>query len=259
VYAPHPARITGRSAPAIAATARSRAAAGGAIAVSGRQDAPEQYGSVERELLDVVRDRDLRHAALDQGVLDGRGHDLDRLCRVVDGRVVDRDRPEEGVLVDLLEPSRPGVLVLDLARERDHGRVVLLRVVEAGREVRRPRPADGQAGRRHARQLVIGRRGHRAVSLVPDHDVLEGGVAAHGVHEPERGGARDAEDVPDAERGELGHDQVRDRPFPGPARLVHHHERVLCSAADRAAPVVGQGGERRPRRRPVDGSPAASS
>ncbi|KAF5030127.1 hypothetical protein DSECCO2_641330 [anaerobic digester metagenome] len=72
-------------------------------------------GCIKRFSLDIVRERELGNAAGDGSVTQRPGEEFDRRRRVGDGVVEDRDRPEEGVLVDLLDAAGPGILRLDLA------------------------------------------------------------------------------------------------------------------------------------------------
>lgn len=58
-------------------------------------------------LLHIVRNGYLRHPFPEDGELQGQMHESSGQCLVVDGVVVLRDGPEEGVLVDLLVPPGP--------------------------------------------------------------------------------------------------------------------------------------------------------
>ena len=120
------------------------------------------------------------------------------------------DVREHGGQVDVLERAAAEHLRGDLARDRDHGSPVDLRVVETGEQVRRPRPGDGEAGGRPPGQLAVRRRSERGGALVADADVGElspGLGTSHGVGEAQVGVPDHAEHVGDA---------------PGDERLDHH-------------------------------------
>ena len=98
---------------------------------------------IQRRFLDRVRYRELGNAPLKDRMLQRTGEQEDCRLRVRNGIVINRDRTEEGILVDLLDPPGPGILDPRLAVQGDHRCVIFLSVVEPGSKVGSPRAGDG--------------------------------------------------------------------------------------------------------------------
>src|SRR5439155_13234033 len=91
----------------------------------------------------------------------------------VDGRGPGRHVTEHGREVDVLERAPAEDLRRDLPRDRDDRRLVELGVVQAGQQVRRTRPGDGETGGGTAGQLAVRAGRERRRALVADPDVRQ--------------------------------------------------------------------------------------
>ena len=69
----------------------------------------------KRHLLNVVWYRQLGNTMPESGIFQRTGQDKNGFISVIDGIVVNRDRPEECVLINLLNTSRTGILGFDLS------------------------------------------------------------------------------------------------------------------------------------------------
>jgi hypothetical protein len=87
------------------------------------------------------------------GALDGDGGQLGVVAARLHGGGGDRDVLEDGREVEVLERATAADLGRHLAGDRDHGRLVQLRVVQTGQQVGRARPRDREARGRSPGEL----------------------------------------------------------------------------------------------------------
>ena len=127
-----------------------------------------------RECLNLVREHQVRDAAMQDGALACQVHQLGEATRVEDRLTPLRDLAEGGLKVDFLESARPQHLRVDLPRERQHRRTVHVRIPEPGQQICRAGACDAQAGRGAAGELAVGRRGEGRGPFVANPDVAQG-------------------------------------------------------------------------------------
>ena len=124
-----------------------------------------------------------------------------------------RHRAEHGLVVELLERLAPALVARDLADEHDQRRRVLARGVDAGRRVRRARPAGDEAQPGAAGELAVGVGGVGRGAFVPAVDDAERvAMRVEPVEQSEVGLAGHAE----RQVGAVRHQRVRQHLSPRP-------------------------------------------
>src|SRR5437868_3008018 len=160
---------------------------------------------------DVFRKLDVgRPWLLETREAEGLADDLGRRLADADPRAPFRDRAEHAHDVDVLVRFLMRAFETDLARDRDEGSAVDLRVGDSGDEIRGTRPECGQAdtGIRRETTVHIGHEG--GALLVPGEHELDLLALREGGVERERLLARDTEDVPNALVLQAFHQELRD-------------------------------------------------
>ena len=128
------------------------------------------------QVLDLVRQHEVRDVALDDGVLHRQRGELGGVRRREHGLGPFGDGVERLRQRHLLERAGPDDLGLDLSGERDDRHAVDLGVPQAGQEIGRARAGDREARRGAAGELGVARRRERGRTLVADADIGEASV-----------------------------------------------------------------------------------
>ena len=121
-------------------------------------------------------------AALYERVLAREAHQLPVIGVALHRLREQRDVGERRGEVEVLERAPAAHLRRHLARDREHRRAVDLGVVQAGEQVGRARPGDGEAGGEFAGELAVRRRCERGRAFVADADEREVAARFGGAH-----------------------------------------------------------------------------
>ena len=143
-----------------------------------------------RHHLHLVGEDEVGHAPVQDRALARQVDQLGVLAGVQNRLAPLGDLAEGGLKVHLLEGPGPEHLGVDLPGQREDGGPVHVGVPEAGQEIRRPGPRNGQTGRRPPGELAVRGRGEGRSALVTDPH--EGHLSrffppSDGVGEPEVG------------------------------------------------------------------------
>lgn len=189
----------------------------------------------DREHLNLVREDQVRDAAIEDRTLAGEIDQLRMFAGVEDGLAPLGDLAEGGREIDFLKGAGAEYLGVDLAGERQHGCSVDVGVPESGQEVGRAGTCDGEASRRSSGELPVCRGRKRGCALVANAVVgkVPGlGLAPQSVRQAEVRMTHHAPDVPDAPGDHsLDHD-VRDRSHVH-LLLIKPHVDAVVSDLDR--------------------------